>query len=143
MPRDDFESELNHQHRHLRDLLAELGTLTRNPEGFEAAKASLVAKLRALREMVQAHFAFEEEGGYMSEVLRKAPRFLPEVERLEAQHTQILRDLDRLTRTDLDETDSDTFLAEVHGLIERLGRHEREETDVVQRSVIEDTGVGD
>ncbi len=143
MPHDDFESELNHQHRHLRDLLTELGTLTRNPEGFEAAKGALVAKLRALREMVQAHFAFEEEGGYMSEVLRKAPRFLPEVERLEAQHTEILRSLDGLTRTNLDETDAETFLAEVHDLIDRLVRHEREETDVVQRSVIEETGSGD
>ncbi len=143
MPRDDFEAELNHQHRHLRDLLSELGTLTRNPEGFEAAKGPLVAKLRALRETVQAHFAFEEEGGYMSDVLRKAPRFLPEVERLEAQHTEILRDLDRLTRTDLEKTEPEAFLDEVHSLIERLGRHEREETDVVQRSVIEDTGTGD
>jgi hypothetical protein len=105
-----------------------------------------LALLDDLHRQLEAHFRFEEAGGYLRDVLAQAPGHAVEAGRLQAQHAALLGGLDRLQ-------------AEVEGCLEaprwasvraafarfreELERHERAEIHLVQESVLTDLGAED
>jgi hypothetical protein len=128
--------------RELRGSLAELRQLLSNCKDPTIA----LARLDDLHRSLEAHFRFEEAGGYLRDVLAQAPGSAVEAGRLRAQHATLLAALDRLQ-------------AEVEGCLEtprwegaraafarfreELERHERAEVHLVQESVLTDLGAED
>jgi hemerythrin len=64
--------------------------------GHETGLAELAAGLSRVRSDVTAHFEFEQQGGYMSDVLDRAPHMCPRIDKLLAQHAELLESLDEL-----------------------------------------------
>lgn len=98
--------------------------------------AELGARMEPLREELAKHFAMEECGGYLAEILEAAPDRTQEAEHLQAQHAAILEQLGSLAARlrDCDppldswQQACDLF----HELLDELRRHESQETALVQ-----------
>lgn len=111
--------------------LKELGKLIRGAS--PPAPGLLKVRLLALQQHVSEHFRFEEENGYMSEVLKRKPHLNREVANLRTDHRLLTESLDQLiteaeSRAGPDEQwrqRLDAWLAEIH-------RHEIRENDLIQ-----------
>ena len=100
-------------------------------------------RLVALRAKVLAHFAFEENSGYMAEVLKDAPHLDQIVEELLEQHRQLAGGLDAL----IDEcrgwsgADPDIkFFHKARNWIDLVRSHESREDSLVQAASNQDMG---
>lgn len=96
--------------------------------------------LDRLQERVSRHFALEEEGGYMSEVLKSHPHLDSEVNQLHAEHREMrvdLADLLAKARSRLDRVIvRDIFQEWLH----RQQRHEARENRLFQLAMNTDIG---
>jgi hypothetical protein len=72
----------------------------------DTSSEDLVKKLRHVRQELEHHFAQEEAGGCMDEAVSRCPRLSAEVKRIEAEHPDMLNELDRLIAQALDATAS-------------------------------------
>ena len=97
---------------------------------------------RALRD----HFAFEERGGYFSEITAVAPRLSPRVAQLKehhveyGEHSRLLLDLAGKAASESDWAD---VQARSVTLLMALREHESEENELVREAFVDDLGGGD
>ena len=94
---------------------------------------------RELRE----HFAFEERGGYFSEILAVAPRLSQRVTQLKEHHVEYGAYSGRLldlARTAASESDWEAVQARAEALLMALGEHEAEENELVREAFADDRG---
>jgi len=71
------------------------------PDG-DTTCADIVRVLRQVREELAHHFAEEEAGGCLDEAVSRCSSLSAEARRIEAEHPQVLEDLDRLIAQALD-----------------------------------------
>ena len=90
----------------------------------------LVLDLEGLLDLLRAHFAFEEEGGYLSWLVEGRPETKPEVDRLEREHAVILGKLEDLVRG----AETAALVSMKDGIIEVLQSLEKHEA--AERAVI-------
>jgi hypothetical protein len=89
-----FATELGHEHA---SLLRQLAWLVEWPGPGKADRAGpLLERLREVRAILQRHFLFEEQGGYMSHVLADAPHLDRAARELLAEHGRLGDGLDSL-----------------------------------------------
>jgi hypothetical protein len=74
-----------------RDLIIQSG----GPDG-ESSFADVAQVLRNLRSELEHHFAEEEAGGCLDEAASRCPRLSADARRIEADHPELLADVDRL-----------------------------------------------
>lgn len=107
----------------------------------------LGTRLQPLRDELSRHFAEEEEGGYLSVALSRAPRFSREAEELQEQHAQFLKDLntliDKLHESEPPFSSWQQACAEFEEILTRIRRHEGRENAIVQAAFETDIGEGD
>ncbi len=139
-------SEILKQHGLLRECITRLGAAAwpdTDPPTEAEQLAVLVSETAQLHEILIGHFALEEEGGYLEPVIAKRPGLSDKVESLREQHAEILSMLGRIDRqfkagTSL--ADARSSVLEIVGL---AARHEVAETDLIQKTLVEDIGTGD
>lgn len=61
-----------------------------------ATSSEMVKVLRGVREELQHHFTQEEAGGCLDEAVSRCPSLSAEAHRIEAEHPQLLKSIDRL-----------------------------------------------
>lgn len=142
------------EHRELRrkkDRLREFLGEPRPEAGATGAHtwaAELARQLVALHDELFRHFRFEEEGGMAEEISTRHPRATVDVERLLGEHPDMLRDVRKL----MDETltysegrapEDPSLRYRVTALLNRLERHECEETCMIHDLELLDLGTGD
>jgi hemerythrin len=101
--RDDIEcrcyvDHLIAEHRRLHKLLRQTRSaiVSSLEPDVEPSFAEIARVLARLRGELEQHFAQEERGGCLEEAVSRCPRLATEAKRIEAEHPQILADLDRL-----------------------------------------------
>jgi iron-sulfur cluster repair protein YtfE (RIC family) len=101
--RDDQEcrcyvDHLIAEHRRLRSLLRQMRAEIAHSVGPDELPsfAGVARVLSRLREELEQHFAQEEGGGCLDEAVSRCPRLAGEEKRIEAEHPQILAEIDRL-----------------------------------------------
>lgn len=108
--------------------------------------ALLVARLRELRDGLEAHFEIEEgPDGFHDIVLDRAPRHHTRVQRLFEEHRDFLRRIDAIS------TKAYACLAgpaaeifrEVDSFTQALGKHEERENEMLGDAMYSDTGFGE
>ncbi|HUY33527.1 MAG TPA: hemerythrin domain-containing protein [Pirellulales bacterium] len=141
-----FISAFGTEHHELRQLVQAIRAVVRDerPWSHEAV-AEVVELLASLETHLHHHFAQEEAGGYLEEVLSLAPRFSDEVAELLRQHPQML-DKTRLVyktagRAVHESSAWPQLKRELRELIEALIAHESEENKIVQQAF--NTGLED
>ena len=98
--------------------------------GFRWDDARLV--LADLRDTLDGHFALEEEGGYLSEVLSIAPHHGRAVARLASEHDRLRTRLALLVAEALMARSRESLRENVADFLARLAEHERRENEIVQ-----------
>lgn len=90
-------------------------------------------EVRQLQAALALHFNAEEEGRYMGAVLDRVPSLDETVERLYAQHTEITQRMASLLH-DSREGELDVLRDRVSAILDLIGEHERDETELVERA---------
>lgn len=105
------------------------------------------AQLQRLRDYLAAHFAQEEEGGYLEEALSRVPRLGPQAAVLERQHAPLLARLDALVRRAgeprLVVADWPKLAADFRDFVQCLLEHETAENRIVQAACNRDLDLDD
>jgi hypothetical protein len=129
--------------KELRDLLE--GALSQDQE--PSARSNSVGEgLLSLNSHLKTHFAFEEFGGFMEEVVAASPNASPQVGRLKKDHQDILAESERLcrmARAGSLPSEVSQLRREVLHLLDLLNRHEHAENELVQRVLMDDLGTTD
>ena len=138
---ESFAKESYHAHAALMHEITELeawagGEWARPPSrGHE--------RLMALRAKLLAHFAFEEDGGYMTQVLEDAPHLDQIVQQLLEQHRQLADGLDALIDECIEWSGADLesqFFHKLRQWIDLVRAHESRENALVQMASNQDIG---
>lgn len=104
---DECRSYLEHliaEHRRIHRMLrlAHQTIIGAHGSDQEAPSAVVARVLQQIREELEHHFAQEEGGGCLHEVVSRCPPLSAEAHRIEAEHPQLLQDVDRLIAQALD-----------------------------------------
>lgn len=98
-------------------------------------RTELVQRLGSLRQRLREHFAFEEEGGYLSDVLRRRPVLKEQIAALESQHASFLHEGAALTEELLSSPPPHGITARVVHLLESLRAHEIAEHELIDAAL--------
>lgn len=146
-PHDPSPSRLGHivaDHHALRRESSELLVLAEHARELDhAVRATLVERLGRLCERLRVHFALEEDGGYLSEVVVRRPGLQVRVVRLQRQHGTILAEGAALARLLLSMPPPHDARGRVIRLLESLREHELAEHDLLHEALVADLGGGD
>ncbi len=129
-------SEIDRQCRSVRRSMSRLREMLRDPVGRKAS--DLVAEASRLRTALKVNFSEEEKGGYLDVVLQQRPGWRRQVERLRAQHDEILKELGRVS-----ESSHRDVSAGLGGILDVLARHDNDESTLMQDAFNRDLGCGD
>jgi hypothetical protein len=127
-------------------LLGDLRELLEEQPDLRNRRALLVI-LDALLETLPRQFLLKEEGGYLAEVLDRYPSWLPQVQELRRDHTELYVTLarlrDRIARRAPFRREAREARRELRRWMDSLLAHERQETDLLQTAMTLDVGTGD
>lgn len=89
--------------------------------------------LRALQRLISGHFEGEEAREYFGVFRREAPSLAEPLERLEAEHHQILDHLGELRRIAVCSDRRDELIDGLERLLQRMDTHDRRERELIGR----------
>lgn len=127
------------EHRRLHKMLrlARAAILARGGPDRDAIRADVVQVLRQVRDELKHHFDEEEGGGCLDEAVSNSPSLSAEARRIEAEHPQLLNNVDRLIAQALDCDQSvEKHVAlgrEFDELCRRLDAHEAAENILLRK----------
>jgi DnaK suppressor protein len=145
-----YWEHLRAQHVGLRRLAEGLGAALRDVvEGQRAGRHDAAAGVATrvivedLASLLPEHFALEEKGGYMTDVLSAAPRFQRRVGSLKREHAVLARQMAELAehaRAAEAPKEWEAVRGEASRFAEALLHHEREEGDLMRAAFADDLG---
>ena len=142
--------QLQQEHQMIGAAAKELKDLVERPVSPQEGKSSWLNSVRdsliSLDSHLKTHFAFEEFGGFMEEVVGVSPNASPQVERLKQDHQTIHAESEKLCRIASGESPSletSQLRKRTLHLLELLNRHEHAEIELIQRVLMDDLGTTD
>jgi hypothetical protein len=140
-----FVTELSQEHDSL------LGQLSHVQEAFHeptrGSASTLADRLQALKTSLLRHFFFEEQGGYMSQVLEQAPHLYRSAQELLAEHHRLGLELDALIESaiavPLDRLPPVALQQRVEQWMLLVRQHEARENQLIQGTCNQDLGTDD
>lgn len=147
----EIAARIKEEHERIKGEMKKIRTMIQahvSREGFAKWRLDLLWLLRDFKTGLQRHFDLEEEGGFMSEVVRIAPHNLDAVKKLETEHAQMIVDLEGIledlknleNRDDLKLDRVRSRIGEFFALIES---HEAAEGDLLESTYLQDEGMAD
>jgi hypothetical protein len=108
---EECQPYVNHlivEHRRLHGMLHSARTSIMQSRGpdRDASVDDIVHALRRIRSELAQHFAEEDAGGCLDEAVCHCPRLAAEAKRIEAEHPELLSEIDRLIAEALDSEQS-------------------------------------
>lgn len=137
--------EIHHEHERLETLIAELKWALLKPS---IAHLSLIRELMdELAALLADHFAHEEQGGYFDELVDLNPTVSAHVERLQAQHRQMLASVQKINRQLRHADNTPLWFAMIrtafNDFVQTCEAHQHEENSMMQEGYLRDDGEGD
>lgn len=130
---------LREEHALVDRRLAEAKALLGTEFSWDDARVALMA----LRDNIERHFGFEEHGGYLAEVVTRAPERAAAIERLGSEHTQMRGLLARMLGEALIARDRKELRTAFEAFLATLTDHERRENELVQAVYSTDVSAAD
>ena len=144
---ENIGEQLQQEHQIIGAVAKELKALVERPESPHEESGwvnSVRDSLHSFDSHLKTHFAFEEFGGFMEEVVGASPNTSPQVERLKQEHQTILAESQRLCRmADRGSSKTSQLKKKILHLLEILDQHEHAENELVQRVLMDDLGTTD
>ena len=116
--------------------------------GYHRWASRLSRHLVKLHDRMFQHFRFEERTGILEELLLAHPNASRRIESLVVDHEEILAEVRRLTAASMkygeNKPPEDVHLRKrMMDILDRLEQHEKAETELIQRLVHRELGMGD
>ena len=89
----DLFQKIRQEHQDLGIEIGDLQSLLSQGPG-DVERSALVKVLDRLRVTLGRHFRFEEEGGYLTQVVKRFPNWSTDVERLRQEHRTLRGELE-------------------------------------------------
>ena len=128
------------EHRRLHKMISQARASivqSRGPDR-DASASDIVQALVHIRGELAHHFADEEAGGCLDEAVSRCPRMSPEVQRIEAEHAELLREIDLLIAQAKDTqpsvADRIALERDFDRLCQQLATHEAAENAVLRQA---------
>lgn len=140
--------QLQAEHVELRELLEEVhDRFAACHRKSGAARTQCLAKsVRQLQEYIEAHFAREEQGGWLEEAVVRAPHLAHRLTLLEREHIPLRKQIAQLAElVSCDDCTADRlaqFQREFDQFVVRLRQHEADEERVLAEGFNEDLEIG-
>jgi len=136
------------EHKEIRAILTRLHAALRCGEETPVSSfGDLCEMVAELSTHLRAHFAIEEDGGFMTPVLEERPNAVDTVDRLKGEHEEILDQCDEIQRilqsSSASSDQVDGICERLRSLIEQLHEHERLEDELIQSVFVDDMGTKD
>jgi len=144
-------SRIEQEHADLREVIKEIEKeIQKDPskEEFTSWKLDFMRRFRDFQNELTKHFDLEEEGGFMEDLVARAPHHARQVDELEHEHEDIavglgaiadaLKGMNEHTMSGLP-----AVRQRIREVLEVLHRHEEAERDLIQKAYFQDIGVGD
>jgi hypothetical protein len=134
-----FVEHLRAEHHRLHAMLRQTRSVFLQSGGpdRDATTADIVRVLRQVRSELAHHFEDEEAGGCLEEAASRCPRLSGEVNRVQAEHPELLRHIDRLIAQAQDSCDTLVgrlaFARDFDELCKLLHAHEAAENDILRQ----------
>lgn len=145
----DLTSQIEADHERLNQMIASLERfLSEEPEHFVDWKVNMLFQLRDFHNQLAKHFDLEEEGGFISDLLRLAPQAANRIQRLPVEHERMLNRLDG-TISDVKALTfassgiRDRLRKRVEDVVRRFRDHESLECELLYHAHYQEFGVGD
>jgi hypothetical protein len=128
------------EHRRLHAMLhqARASIVQSGSPDRDASAEDIVRILRHIRGELEHHFAEEEAGGCLDEAVSRCPRLSAEVKRIEAEHPELLLEIDRLVAQALDSEPSVAHVVALERGFDHLCRqlcaHEAAENGILRQA---------
>ena len=146
----NIAEQLQQEHQMIGAAAKELKDLVERPVSPHEEQFNWLNSVRdsllSLSSHLKTHFAFEEFGGFMEEVVGASPNSSPQVERLKQDHQTILAESERLCRAARrrsSSSETSQLRKKILHLLELLNRHEHAEFELIQRALMDDLGTTD
>ena len=150
----EWVDEVLEEHKRLRVMVAELRQTLCQPRpeagqpGSHSWASDLSVRLVKLHDELFRHFRFEESVGLVEDVIERHPRARTRLEAIVGEHSEMLDDLrsimtDALTYSEGRSPEDPRLRQRTCDLLDKLHRHEQEETDLFQRLEYRDQGAMD
>jgi hypothetical protein len=140
-PTDTFVEALQEAHT---DLLSDLHELEKEMGADSASPVALGTHLGSLQTHILEHFRFEEEGGYMAQVLKEEPQLRSAADELLEEHQQMAETLEGLIQEITKASGvRDAFRKKVKAWIKQIRQHESRENSLVQEAYYDSGATGD
>jgi iron-sulfur cluster repair protein YtfE (RIC family) len=147
----DIANQLRLEHEAVHELVGQVEQLIKRPDPSVIGpgwSGSLTRSLESLHSHLKNHFAFEELGGFMEEVMMANPGATVVIEELRQDHQRFLAALGRLSGlargcTVTAEPSIASLCAAVSQFLADLRRHEDQENHLVQTTFLDDLGMVD
>ena len=113
--------------------------------GLSRKLSSVQFTLKSFQRHLERLMDIEEQDGYMDVVAETKPHLSSRVERLEHDHDQFRREIRHLLPTveslsEYSEEEIDTVCDEIIALLEDVDRHDKEEIELIQETLLFDEG---
>lgn len=149
-----WAEQVAEEHRELRAKVAKLREFLSAPRpevrapGSHTWATELSSQLSTLYDELFKHFRLEDECGMVEDVSSSHPRAAGEITRIVGEHPRMLEEARQLigltlTYSTTQEPMDVPLRQRVVALLDWLEKHEREETDLIQRVEYRDTGAAD
>lgn len=130
-----------------RELAEALQVFERLLDGQNRARGVVERQLQKLADLVESHFAHEEEGGYMADAVTRAPRLSTTAEKLVGEHTELLDDVKKLHLLARSGVETEAWWRQIDKdftrLKARLLAHEHAENNLMHEAFNRDIGIAD
>jgi hypothetical protein len=115
------------------------------PEDFREWKLAYMWQLRDFWNTLSKHFDYEEESGFMSEIINEAPENLKTATQLRHEHEDIVHNLDEIileikSMDQLDHIRMDNIRERLILFISTIHGHETAENELIQRVYCQEYG---
>jgi len=151
---DRWAEQVLEEHRELRARVARLREFlgrARPPAGEKGAHSwarEISSQLASLHDALFIHFRLEDESGMVEDISTEHPRAANKISEIVSEHPDLLREARELVSATLlyseGQAPQDAALRRRVGtLLDRLEKHEQEETSLIQRLEYRDTGALD
>ncbi|MCA9231598.1 MAG: hypothetical protein KDA57_13185 [Planctomycetales bacterium] len=128
-------STMANEHRELTDLFTKLTeAVLRDGQG----KGPVEELIEVIADRIQTHFQHEENGGYFTAIIERAPRLMSRAEQLVEQHASILEQVEMLRILVRSGVESPAWWnrirSDLNALQLVLSQHERAEEELVKEA---------
>ncbi len=144
----DLPARIRAEHERVMKVVQEIRAIigAQTPAGrFSQWRHALLQLLGDLANDLLKHFDLEEEGGFMSAVLSRTPQNAPIVQRLQREHAEITRRLNKVVMdVEAVSQDNNSSVLDIRrrtmAVLSLLDAHEAAEESLIQETYLQDEG---